>query len=115
MHQRIQEEHLMEIDKLSFPPKDRILGFLKGASGGISSQTLGACLEHLPDHADRGFQAFQEGIVCLREIDRTVLTFVNGTTTMMLCGIGRMISHVRRVAYRALESQKFHIIDLISG
>jgi hypothetical protein len=35
MHQRIQEEHLMEIDKLSFPRKDRILGFLKGARGGI--------------------------------------------------------------------------------
>ena len=105
----------MEIDKLSFPRKDRILGFLKGASGSISSQTLGACLEHLPDHADRGLQAFHEGIFCLREIDRTVLTFVNDTTTMILGGIGRMLFHVRRMAYRALESQKFHVIDLISG
>jgi len=52
----------MEIDKLAFPRKDRILGFLKGASGGIESHTLGACLEQLPDHADRGFQAFHEGI-----------------------------------------------------
>ena len=104
MNQRIQKEHLMEIDKLSFPRKDRILGFLKGASGGVSSPTLGAGLEHVPDHADRGFQAFHEGIFCLREIDRTVLTFVNDTATMILCGVGRMILHISRVAYRALAS-----------
>jgi len=35
MNQRIEEEHLMEIEKLSFPRKDCILGFLKGASGGM--------------------------------------------------------------------------------
>jgi len=28
-------EYLMEIEKLSFPSKDRILGLIKGASGGI--------------------------------------------------------------------------------
>src|SRR5713101_2105680 len=58
----IEEEHVLEIEKLSFPRKDRILGFLKGASGGIESHPLGACLEYLPDHADRGFQTFEEGI-----------------------------------------------------
>src|SRR5229473_8719775 len=104
MNQRREEKSLMEIEKLSFPSQDRLLGFLKGASGGIESHPLGACLEHLPDHADRGFQAFHESIFCLREIDRTVLTFVNDTITMILCGRGRMIFHVRRVAYRALES-----------
>ena len=104
MHQRLEEEDLMEIEKLSFPRKDRILGFLKGASGGIESHPLGACLEYVPDHAHRGFQTFHEGIFCLGEIDRTVLTFVYDTTTMILCGIERMIFHVRRVAYRALES-----------
>src|SRR5882672_6799572 len=102
MNQRIEEEDLMEIDKLSFPSKDRILGFLKGASGGIESHPLGACLEYLPDHADRGFQAFHEDIFCLGEIGRTVLTFVNDTAPMILCSIERMISHARRVAYRAL-------------
>jgi hypothetical protein len=35
MHQRLEEEDLMEIAKLPFPRQDRILGFLKGASGGI--------------------------------------------------------------------------------
>jgi hypothetical protein len=115
MNQRLEEEHLMEIDTLSFPRKDRILGFLKGASGGIESHTLGACLEHVPDHADRGFQAFHEGIFCLREIDLTGLTLVNDTATMILCGIERMILNVSRVAYRALASSKFHGIDLISG
>ena len=104
MNQRLEEEHLMEIEKLSFPRKDRILGFLKGASGDISSHTLGSCLEHVPDHAHRGFQTFHEGIFCLGEIDRTVLTFVYDTATMILCRIGRMISNVSRVASRALES-----------
>src|SRR6266481_6579190 len=104
MNQSIQEEHLMEFCKLAFPSKDRILGFIKGASGGIEPHTLGACLDHLPDHADRGFQAFHEGLFRLREIDRTGLTCVNDTATMILCGIGRMISNVSRVAYRALAS-----------
>src|SRR6266571_6610164 len=104
MHQRIQEEHTMEIDKLPFPRKNGILGFLKGASGSIYSHTLGACLEYLPNHADRGFQGFHEGIFGLGEIDRTVLTFVNVTATMILCGIGRMILNVSRVASRALAS-----------
>ena len=115
MNQRIQAEHLIEIEKFSFPSKDRILGFLKGASGGISSHPLGTCLAYLPDHADRSFHAFHEGIFCLGEIGRTVLTFVHDTATMILCSIGRMMSHVRRVAYRALKSQKFHVIDLLSG
>ena len=104
MNQRIEEEHLMEIEKLSFPRKDRLLGFLKGASGGIESHPLGACLEYLPDHADRGFQTFEEGIFRLGEIGRTVITFVNDTATMILCGIGRMILNIKRVTYWALES-----------
>ena len=104
MNQRREEEHLLEIANLSFPRKDRMLGFLKGASCGISSHPLGACLEHLPDHAHRGLQTFHEGLFCLGEIDRTVLTFVNDTATMILCTIGRMIMNVSRVAYRALES-----------
>src|SRR5215467_14127764 len=104
MHQRIQEEHLMEIAKLSFPHQDRILGFLKGASCDIESHPIGTCLEYLPDHADRGFQALQESLFGLREIDRTVHTFVNDTVPMTLCRVGRMILNIRRVAYRALES-----------
>jgi hypothetical protein len=103
MNQRLEEEHLLESEKLSFPRKDRILGFLKGASGGIESHPLGAGLEHLPDHADRGFQTFEEGIFRLGEIGRTVRTFVHDTTTMILCGIGRMILNIKRVAYWALE------------
>jgi hypothetical protein len=35
MNQGIEEEDLMELAKLSFPSQDRILGFLKGASGGL--------------------------------------------------------------------------------
>ena len=93
----------MEIDKLSFPRKDRILGFLKGARGSISSHPLGACLQYLPDHADRGFQAFHEGIFCLRETGRTGSTFVHDPATMILCGIGRMIFNISRMTYRALE------------
>ena len=104
MHQRIQEEHLMEIAKLSFPRQDRILGFLQGARGGISSHTLGAGLEHLPNHTHRGFQTFQEGIFGLGERGRTVLTFVHDTATIILCGIGRMIMNMRRVTCWALES-----------
>src|SRR5216683_3923951 len=102
MNQRIEEKYLMEIEKLSFPSQDRMLGFLKGASGGIEPHPLGACLEHVPDHADRGSQTFHEGLFCLGEIDRTVLTFVNDTATIILCGRGRMILNVRGVAYRAL-------------
>ncbi len=94
----------MESEKRSFPRKDRILGFLKGASGGMESPTLGSCLEHVPDHAHRGFQTFHEGVFWLGEIDRTVLTFVYDTATMILCGIGRMILNVSRVASWALES-----------
>src|SRR6266850_3884183 len=115
MNQRIEKEYLMEIEKLSFPSKDRILGLIKGASGGIEPHPLGSCLDHVPDHAHRGFQTFQEGIFCLGEIGLTGLTFVNDTATMILCSIGRMMSHVRRVADRALKSQKFHVIDLLSG
>src|SRR5215831_9700663 len=105
----------MEIDKLAFPRQDRILGFLKGARGGIESHPLGACLEYLPDHADRGFQACHEGIFCLGEIDRTVITFVNGAVTMTLCSIGRMRLQDSRVAHWALDLYQFHAIDLISG
>ena len=94
----------MEMAKLSFPRQDRILGFLKGTSGSISSHPVGACLEYLPDHADRGFQALHESLFGLGEIDRTVLTFVNDTVPMTLCRVGRMILNVRRVADRALES-----------
>jgi hypothetical protein len=104
MHQRRQAEHLLEIATLSFPRKDRMLGCLKGASGGIASQTLGACLEPLPDHADRGFPAVHAGLFRLRAIDRTGITLVNDTATMILCGIGRMLLNISRVAYRALES-----------
>jgi hypothetical protein len=104
MNQRLEEEPLMEIEKLSFPHKDRLLGCLKGASGGIESHTLGACLEHVPDHAHRGFQTFHEGIFCLGAIDRTVLTLVYDTATMILCGIERMILNGSRVASRALAS-----------
>jgi len=45
MNQRIEEEHLLEIEKLSFPRKDRILGFLLILSdfvvGEESVQTIG--------------------------------------------------------------------------
>src|SRR5882672_9297561 len=90
MHQRIQEEHLMEIDTLSFPRKDRLLGFLKGASRSIESHTFRSCLDHVPDYAHRCLQTFHEGLFRLREIDRTVLALVNDTAAMILCSIGRM-------------------------
>jgi hypothetical protein len=35
MHQGLEEEDLMESAQLSFPRQDRLLGFLKGASGGV--------------------------------------------------------------------------------
>ena len=104
MNQCIEEEHVLEIDKLSFPRQDRILGLLKGARGGIEPHPLGAGLQHLPDHADRGFQTFKEGIFCLGERGRTGSTFVYDTATMILCGIERMILNISRVTYRALES-----------
>src|SRR6266700_7743320 len=104
MPQRREAEHLMESEKRSFPRKERLLGLLKGASDGSESHTLGACLEHVPDHAHRGFQTFHAGIFGLGEIGRTGSTFVNDTATMILCGIGRMILNVSRVASRALES-----------
>ena len=105
----------MEIDTLSFPRKDRMLGFLKGARCSISSHPRSACLEYLPDHADRGFQAFHEGIFCLGEIDRTVITLVHDTATMTLCSIGRMRLQDSRVARWALDLSQFHGIDLIAG
>jgi len=103
MNQRREEEHLLEIAKLSFPRKDRMLGFLKGASCGISSHPLGACLEHLPDHADRGFHACHEGLFRLGKVGRTVCTFVNDTATIMLRGIGRMRLQDSSVARWALD------------
>ena len=68
------------------------------------SHPLRACLEDLPDHADRGFQALHESLFGLGEIGLKVLTFVHDTVPMTLCGVGRMISNISRVAYRALES-----------
>src|SRR6266699_5082467 len=104
MNQRREKEHLMEINNLPLPSKDGIFCFIKSASGGIESQAIGSCLDHLPNHAHRGFQTFPESIFCLGEIGRTVLTCVNDTATMILCGIGRMILNIRRVTSRALES-----------
>src|SRR6266496_5161939 len=103
MHQRIEEEDLMEIEKLSFPRQDRILGFLKGASGGVEPHPLRACLDHVPDHADRSFHACHEGVFGLGKVGRTVRTFVNDTATMMLRGIGRMRLQDSRVARWALD------------
>src|SRR5712691_6935344 len=105
----------MEIDKLPFPRKNGIFGFVKGASRSIEPHAFCSCLDHVPDHAHRSLQTFHEGLFRLGEIDRTGITFVNYAATMILCSIGRMILHVRRAAYRALESQKFHVIALILG
>ena len=99
----LQEEHLMEFCKRAFPRQDRILGFLKGARGGIAPHPLGACLEHVPDHAHRSLHACHKGLFGLRDIDWTVLTLVHDTATLMLGSIGRMMMKVSRVAYRALE------------
>src|SRR4029450_646548 len=104
MNQRIEKEHPMEINKFPLPSKDGIFGFIKSASGCIESQAIGSCLDHLPNHAHRGFQAFPEGMFWLGEVGRTVMTFVNDTATMTLCGIGRMIVNIQRVTCRALES-----------
>ena len=103
MHQRIEEEDLMEIAKLAFPRQDRMLGFLQGASSGVSPHPLGACLDYLPDHADRSFHACHEGLFCLGKVGRTVRTFVKDTATMMLRGIGRMRLQDSRVARWALD------------
>src|SRR6266705_933476 len=113
MNQRREDKHLLEIENLSFPRKDRMLGFLKGASGGIASHPLGAGLAYVPDHADRGFPTFEEGIFRLGAIGRTVLTCVNDTATMILCGRGRMILNIKRVTYGALESYKARVIACI--
>ena len=93
----------MEIAKLSFPRQDRILGFLKGASGGVEPHPLRAGLDYLPDHADRRFQAGHEGLFCLRKVGRTVRTFVKDTATMMLGRIGRMRLQDSRAARWALD------------
>src|SRR4029434_332071 len=103
MHQGIEEEDLMEITKLSFSSQDRILGFRKGAGGGVYPQPLRACFDHLPDHADRRFQACHEGVFCLGKVGRTVCTFVKDTATMMLRGIGRMRLQDSSVARWALD------------
>jgi len=103
MNQRLEEEHLLEIEKLSFPRKDRILGFFKGASGGIESHPLGACLEHLPDHADRGFHTFHEGLFRLGKVVQTARTCVNDTAPMMLRCISRMRLKDGRFACWALD------------
>src|SRR4029450_13258113 len=104
MNQRREQEHPMKINKFPLPSKEGSFGFIKSASGGMESQAVGSCLDHLPNHAHRGFQTFQEGMFCLGEIGRTVMTLVNDTATMILCGIGRMMLHIQRVTCRALES-----------
>jgi len=115
MNHRREQEDRMAIDHLSFPSQEGLLGLLKGASGGMEAQPLGAGLDHVPDHADRGFDTFQEGLCCLGERGRTVLTLVHDTATTILCGRERMIWNLRRVTCRALESSQFHVIDLLSG
>src|SRR5262252_9667552 len=102
MHQRREQESPMEIEQLAFPRKDRLLGLLKGARGGIEPHPVGTCLDHLPDHAHRGFQPFQEGMFCLRETGRAGSTCVHDTATMILCGRGRIIFNISRVTSRAL-------------
>ena len=102
MNQSIEEEHAMEIAQRSFPCQARMLGFLKGASSGIDPHTLGACLEHLPAHADRGCQACHTGLFRLGKVARTALTCVNDTATMMLRGIGRRRVKDSRLACWAL-------------
>src|SRR5712691_2430400 len=104
MNQRREQEHPMEINKFPLPSKDGIFGFIKSASGCMESQAIGSCLDHLPNHAHRGFQTFQEGMFCLGELGRTVMTFVHDTATMILCGRGRMILNIQRVTCRALAS-----------
>jgi hypothetical protein len=98
MHQRLEKEHPIEIAKLSFPRQDRILGFLKGASGSIEPHTLRARLDHLPDHADRGVHACHEGLFRLGKVVQTAGTFVNDPATMMLRRIGRMRLQDSRLA-----------------
>src|SRR5215831_18658362 len=115
MPQRVEKEYLREIEQLSFPRKDRLLGLLKGARSSLQPPPLGACLDHLPAHAPRGCQTFQEGRFCFRERGRTGIACVHDTATMILCGIGRMRLNISRVACRALESEQFHVIALIFG
>jgi hypothetical protein len=103
MPQRLEEADLMESTKLSFPSKDRILGFRKGARGGVEPPPLRACFDHWPDHADRRFQARHEGVFCLGKVGRTVCTLVQDTATMMLRGIGRMSLQDSRGARWALD------------
>src|SRR6267378_1489708 len=104
MNHRREPEDRRAIDTLSFPSQDGLLGLL-----------LGAGLDPVPEHADRGFDPFQEGLCCLGERGRTVLTLVHDTATTMLCGRERMIWNLRRVTCRALESSQCHVIDLLSG
>jgi len=115
MNHRREPEDRRAIDTLSFPSQDGLLGLLQGASGGMEAPPLGAGLDPVPEHADRGFDPFQEGLCCLGERGRTVLTLVHDTATTMLCGRERMIWNLRRVTCRALESSQFHVIDLLSG
>jgi len=99
----LQAAHLMECGKRACPRQARMLGFRKGARGGIAPPPLGACLAHVPDHAHRSLHACHKGLFGLRDIDWTVLTLVHDTATLMLGSIGRMMMKVSRVAYRALE------------
>src|SRR4029450_13345157 len=115
MNQRIEKEHSMERNKFPLPSKNSIFCFIKSASGGIESQAIGACLDYLPNYTHRGFQTFQERIFCLGERGRTVLTFVKGAATVILCSVGRVILNLRRVTCRALESEQFHGIDRLSA
>src|SRR2546425_3464638 len=100
----ISEMRKIEMSPAQCRSKEGMFCLIKSARGCIESQAIGSCLEHVPKHTHRGFQTFQEGIFCLGERGRTVLTFVNDTATMILCGIGRMILNIRRVTCRALAS-----------
>src|SRR5262249_26139127 len=99
----LQQEPTMEIDQLSFPSKDGLLGFLKGTRGGIAPHPLGACLDHLPEHADRSFHTCHEGLFGLGKVARAARTFVHDTAPMIRCGIGRMTLKDNRLACWALE------------
>src|SRR6266446_3402677 len=103
MNHRREQEDRRAIDTLSFPSQDGLLGLLQGASGGMEAPQLGAGLHPGPEHDDRGFDPFHEGLCCLGERSRTVFTLVHDPATTMVCGRELMIWNLRRVTCRALE------------
>jgi hypothetical protein len=103
-HHRLQAEPLLESDTLACPRQERLCGCRKGARGGLAAPPRGAGLAPWPAHAPRGWHACHEGMVCLRDSDRRGRTGGKATTIMLLGGRGRMIVHVRSVAYRARAS-----------